>query len=336
MFKILIKIKSNEFNDQLKSLNIDSKANILFLKFLFAVFISLLLFIYFLNPVQILTLLHLFDIKIFNVFINPINLVLLLTLAGGNKSIIQTLQHDSYSFYSRKSSFLFFYLKEKYYILIAVITFEALVFHSVVINIISVASFLISIALMLLIVSANIYYIIFVTNKNDAVFPLGKEYVTSLLLGTLLVSISENWFGLKIIPTYVVANMTLLFLMTNLFIYSELILLKPEYKNLFSMYKYLRVPFYITWNKSVLFKKTYRSFISSNVLVAFFLFKEGIDIVNFLYYLINLFLAYIVLLYLNHRTVIYEAYKVQKNYFLYFVIIEVFFVFVTVNVILVR
>ncbi|MEW9501928.1 hypothetical protein [Jeotgalibacillus marinus] len=336
MIKTITNIKSAEFKNSLKSLDIDSKTNLLFIKYLSVLFIVLLLLFYFFYPIQILTLVHLLNINVFSISINPVNIILLITLISGNKNIIHIFKNDFYAFYGSKNSFLFFYIKEKYYILISILLFEVIIIHSTIIKLLTIESLLAPILLFVVGLSINVFYIHYVTKGQLKISGVVKYLITLLVFGILLFSVSENWLQLGAVPNYVVVNLPLLYLIANLFIYSELIILDSDYKQLFFMYKYLKTPFFITWNKSVLFKRTYPLYLGIAILVILFLFKVQFETIAIFYYMINLVVGYIVLLYLNYKTVMYEAYISQKNFFLYFVVIEIFFIFVVINVFLVR
>lgn len=336
MIKTITNIKSEEFKNLLKSLNIDSKTNLLFIKYLSVLFIMLLLLVYFFYPIQILTLVHLLNVNVFSISFNPVSIIFLITLISGNKNIIQIFKNDFYAFYGSKSSFLFFYIKDKYYVLISILLFEVIMIHSTIIKLLTIESLLASILLFVLGLSINVFYIHYGTKGQLKILGIGKYLITLLVLGILLFSISENWLQLDAIPNYVVVNLPLLYLIANLFIYSELIILDSDYKQLFFMYKYLKTPFFITWNMSVLFTRTYPLYLGIAILDILFLFKVQFETLTIFYYMVNLVVGYIGLLYLNYKTVIYEAYTSQKNYFLYFVVIEVFFIFVVINVFLVR
>lgn len=335
MIKTIRNIKSEEFKDLLKSLNIDSKTNLLFIKYLSILFIVLLLLVYFFYPIQILTLVHLLNINLFSISINPVSIILLITLISGNKNIIKIFKNDFFTFYGSKNTFLFFFIKEKYYVLISILLFEVIMIHSTIIKLLTIESLLASILLFLLGLFINVFYIHCVTKGQLKISGIGN-LITLLVLGILLFSMSENWFQLGAVPNYVVVNLPLLYLIANLFIYSELIILDTDYKQLFFMYKYLKTPFFITWNKSVLFKRTYPLYLGIAILVILFLFKVQFETIAIFFYMVNLVVGYFSLLYLNYKTVMYEAYTSQKNYFLYFMIIEVFFIFVVLNVFLVR
>lgn len=204
------------------------------------------------------------------------------------------------------------------------------------IKLLTIESLLVSILLFVFGLFINVFYIHYVTKRQLKILRSGKYPITLFVLGILLYSVSENWLHLGAIPNDVIVNLPLLYLIANLFIYSELIILDSNYKQLFFMYKFLKIPFFITWNKSILFTRTYPLYVGIAILVILFLLKGQFEKIAIIYYMVNLVVGYIGLLYLNYKTVIVEAYTSQKNYFLYFVVIEVFFIFVVINVFLVR
>ncbi|PGM56955.1 hypothetical protein CN946_08360 [Bacillus sp. AFS053548] len=160
-----------------------------------------------------------------------------------------------------------------------------------------------------------------------------KQFLLLFAFGMFLISVSFNWFGLERIPLYTVINIPLLYLCTNLFIYSELIYADANYRQLFMQFKYLRVPIIKIYKKTILYRNTFHSFIGMNILIILFLINKGfyhIDILTFT--AVNAFAFYLLLLF-TYKIVMYESFKGHKNYFFYFFFMELFFGFIAFNVI---
>ncbi|PGZ92230.1 hypothetical protein COE53_12765 [Bacillus sp. AFS029533] len=334
MLKAILKLKIEEVKTIFNSLLIKSEINKLLVKSIGIVLLFLCVFLIICYPVELLYLFNRFNFLFIYLDINILFLFTLVTMISGNKNIISTLKYDIYKFYEDRYLFLFFYLKEKIMVFIWMIIVLIFVFLSYVFSYISLTSFFSSLVSILLVITLNILYLVYIKNNNQKNFmKVLKQFLLLFAFGMFLISVSFNWFGLERIPLYAVINIPLLYLCTNLFIYSELIYANANYRQLFMQFKYLRVPIIKIYKKTILYRNTFHSFIGMNILIILFLINKGfyhIDILTFT--AVNAFAFYLLLLF-TYKIVMYESFKGQKNYFFYFFFMELFFCFIAFNVI---
>lgn len=334
MLKAILKLKIEEIKTIFNSLLIKSEINKLLVKYIGIVFLFLCIFLIICYPVELLYLFNRFNFFFISLDINILFLFTLVTMISGNKNIISSLQYDFYMFYGDRYLFLFFYLKEKIMVFIWMIIVLIFVFLSYVFSYISLTSFFTSLVSILLFITLNILYLVYKKNNNQKNFmKVLKLFLLLFGFGMFLISVSLNLFGLGRIPLYAVINIPLFYLCANLFIYSELINVNANYRQLFMQFKYLRVPLINIYKKTILYRNTFFSFIGMNILLIFYLINKGFYHIHILTFIaVNAFAFYLLLLF-TYKIIMFESFKGQKNYFFYFFFMEMFFGFIAFNVI---
>lgn len=336
MLNTIWKIKKAELNETFGSLLISSSANKLFFKVLFILLLALIAFVYLVYPDQILTLFVSFNFSILSFELNLFFVISLITIISGNKNLLNTLNDDLVSFYRNSYFFTFSYLKEKFYPLIFICIFELLIIQSFVLSIISLQSLLFSLLIALLAIGLNILYLksSLTIETNKLVDKFLKPLLFILGYSLILIMESMGLFNLDSVPIYIYVNIPLFLLVSNLFIYSELIFMNPQYKQLFFMYKYLNIPVYKSFKNSILYTKTVLQYFPMLLVALIFLTINGYSLINLSLFAVNSFIAFFTMTFIFHILVKLEAYKDQRNYFFYFIILELFFALVVANLIL--
>ncbi|MEC0271572.1 hypothetical protein [Peribacillus frigoritolerans] len=331
MIKSILKLKKEELNAVFDSLLIGSSVNKTFFKYIMFVLLVFLFIMFIIFPEQLIVLFTTLNLSVFSIEINLLYLISIVSILSGNKNILSVLNNDFYKFYGNKYLFIFYYLKEKFFILFLLLIVEFLILESFIFSFISVQSFLVSIVLIILFITINIFHLKFSTRYSFDIEKL-KIVLSLVIFSILLWFISIEFLIFGKIPFYLVINIPLFIFVANLFIYSELIFLNLNYRQLFFMHKYLKTPIIKIYKKSIIYRKTWPLYCSMCFLIAFFLFFNDFSFLNIGVYILNSIFSFIILLFLSYKIVANESYKGQKNYFMYFIFMEIFFVFIAINI----
>ncbi|WP_057914093.1 hypothetical protein [Peribacillus muralis] len=331
MIKAILKLKKEEINAVFDSLLIGSPINKIFFKYIMFVLLFFLFIIFIVFPEQLIVLFTTLNLSIFSIEINLLYLISILSILSGNKNLLSVLNNEVFKFYGNKYLFIFYYLKEKFFILFLILIVELFILESFIFSFISLKSFLISIISTVLFIIINTFHLKYSTKYSFDIERL-KLMLLLVVFSTILLLISIDFSILKRIPVYLIINIPLFIFVANLFIYSELIFLNLNYRQLFFMHKYLKTSILKHYKNSIIYRKTWPIYFSMCFLIVLFLLFNDLAYKNIGIYILNSIVSFFILLFLTYKIVINESYKGKKNYVMYFIFMEVFFVFIAINI----
>ncbi|PWI23543.1 hypothetical protein DEX24_16010 [Kurthia sibirica] len=336
MLKSIFQIKRAEINFLFESLLINSKTNKFLLAFLVFMFFMFFIFFMFFFPESCIEIFNMINISIFDRKINIIFLFLLISLLGKNKKLLSLYRDDFFIFYKNIYIYVYFYIKEKIIsFLLLFIVFYFLI-ESYFFSFISFYNLLFLIFMFLLILVLNIFYLMLALKITIKSSYNVKNLFYILLYAVFLWLCLTDYSYFSKVSDYILINVPLVLLLTNLFIYSEVIYLNSSYKQLFFMFKYLKVPFKNVILNTFLFKKTFNIYFSLILLNIFGLILINESFLAVFYYFIISFLAYIIILFIIYKITIYECYKSKKSYVMYFLCLEILLCFTVFNIFIFR